>query len=177
MQPTSPIFPSSARGGTPPAPVPVGRAGPVLRALKAARATVRTLDFLSPLADLALRLYVAQVFFQAGLVKIGSWSATLSLFENEYAVPLLPPEAAAVMGTGVELFFPVLLVLGLGTRLAAFVLFVFNIIAVASYPDLGPVGLKDHQVWGLMLLVALLHGPGPLSLDRLIRRYAFKDAR
>src|SRR5881628_931209 len=75
----------------------------------------------APLADLGVRLFVAAVFFQSGLTKIANWSSTLSLFENEYAVPLLPPQVAAFLGTGVELFFPVLLVLGLGTRFAAFV--------------------------------------------------------
>jgi putative oxidoreductase len=130
----------------------------------------RALAFGAPVADLAVRLFVAAVFFQSGLTKIANWSSTVSLFENEYAVPLLPPEIAAFLGTGVELFFPVLLVLGLGTRFAAFVLFVFNIIAVVSYPDLGAAGLKDHQLWGLLLLVTLLHGPGALSLDRLIGR-------
>ena len=59
---------------------------------------------------------------------------------------------------------------GLGSRLSALVLFVFNIVAVVSYPDLGEVGLRDHQVWGLLLLVTLLHGPGKLSLDHLIGR-------
>ena len=85
-------------------------------------------------------------------------------------MPLLPPELAAYMGTFTELFFPVLLVLGLGTRFAAGVLFVFNIIAVISYPDLGEVGLKDHQYWGLLLLIPLLHGPGKISIDHFIRR-------
>ena len=80
------------------------------------------------------------------------------------------------MGTGVELIFPVLLVLGLGSRFAAFVLFVFNIIAVISYPDIGEVGLRDHQMWGLLLVVTLLHGPGALSLDHLIAR-RFKALR
>ena len=130
----------------------------------------RVLGFGAPLADLAVRLFVVVVFFQSGLTKIANWSSTVSLFENEYAVPLLPPQLAAFLGTGVELFFPVLLVLGLGTRFAAFVLFVFNIIAVVSYPDLGAAGLKDHQLWGLLLLVTLLHGPGALSLDRPIGR-------
>lgn len=133
----------------------------------------RGLDRLAPFVDLAVRLYVASVFFMSGLTKIANWSSTVSLFESEYAVPLLPPEVAAYLGTGVELFFPVLLVLGLGTRVAAFVLFVFNIIAVVSYPDLGAIGLKDHQVWGLLLLVTLLHGPGALSLDRWIGRRFF----
>ena len=143
------------------------------RLLELAGLARRGLDKLSPVADLGVRLLVAGVFFQSGLTKIANWTSTVSLFENEYAVPLLPPEVAAFMGTGVELFFPVLLALGLGTRFAAFVLFVFNIVAAASYPDLGAVGLKDHQTWGLLLLVTLLHGPGALSLDRLIGRRIF----
>ena len=143
------------------------------RGVALAHAAVRGLDRLSPAIDLVVRIVVAMAFFKSGLTKIASWPATLSLFENEYAVPLLSPEVAAALGTAVELAFPVLLVLGLGTRLSAFVLFVFNIVAVISYPDLGEVGLRDHQMWGLLLLVTLLHGPGALSLDHLIgRRYA-----
>jgi putative oxidoreductase len=150
----------------------------VSRAIALAARTGRALGRGAPLADLAVRLYVASVFFQSGLTKIASWQSTLSLFENEYAVPLLPPELAAWLGTGVELAFPVLLVLGLGTRFAAFVLFVFNIVAAVSYPDLGAAGLKDHQLWGLLLAVTLLHGPGALSLDRAIGRwFGTVDAR
>ena len=133
-------------------------------------------DWLAGGVLLAVRLWVAKFFFFSGLTKIASWSSTVALFEDEYAVPLLPPELAAFMGTGVELIFPVLLVLGLGSRFAAFVLFVFNIIAVTSYPDLGEVGLRDHQMWGLLLVVTLLHGPGALSLDHLIAR-RFKALR
>jgi len=145
------------------------RQGTFLPAAGAALMRVRRLlDAASPAVDLVVRLPVGSVFFHSGMTKIASWSSTLSLFENEYAVPLLPPHIAAVLGTGVELGFPVLLVLGLGSRFAAFVLFVFNIVAVVSYPDLGEVGLKDHQTWGLLLLVTLLHGPGALSLDRLL---------
>ncbi|CAN7751809.1 DoxX family protein [Variovorax sp. LjRoot84] len=140
------------------------------RAIARLRAASRGLQALSPTVDLAVRLFVASVFFKSGLTKIATWSSTISLFENEYAVPLLPPEVAAFLGTGVELLFPVLLVIGLGTRFSAFVLFVFNIIAVVSYPDLGDVGLRDHQTWGLLLLVTLLHGPGKLSLDYLVAR-------
>lgn len=146
------------------------------RALALGMAGVRLLDRLSPAVDLVIRVFVASVFFKAGLTKIASWSSTVSLFENEYAVPLLPPELAAFLGTGVELIFPVLLVLGLGSRISAFVLFVFNIIAVISYPDIGEVGLRDHQMWGLLLVVTLLHGPGALSLDHLIAR-RFKALR
>ena len=137
----------------------------------AARGIITALEqYLAPVLDLGIRLWLAKVFFLSGLTKILSWDTTLSLFQNEYQVPLLPPEVAAYAGTFTELFFPVLLVLGLGTRFAAGVLFLFNIIAVISYPDLGEVGLKDHLYWGLLLLIPLLHGPGKISIDSLIRR-------
>lgn len=134
------------------------------------RAAARLLDHLAPAFDLLARLYVARVFFKAGLVKIQSWSATLSLFENEYAVPLLPSDVAAYLGTGVELFFPVLLALGLAARPAALVLFVFNIVAVVSYPDISPAGVKDHMLWGALLAMVVFHGAGKWSVDRLIAR-------
>lgn len=159
-------MPSATTSAVPPLRGP----GALARLAALYRRAAAGLDALSPLLDLGIRLFVASVFFKSGLTKIASWSTTLALFENEYAVPLLPPQLAALMGTGVELVFPVLLVLGLGARFSAFVLFVFNIIAVMSYPGLGEVGLKDHQTWGLLLLVTLLHGPGPLSFDHLIGR-------
>lgn len=133
-----------------------------------AKQLYRGLDFLSPVADLAVRLWVANAFFVSGLTKIQTFDSTILLFTYEYQVPLLSPEAAAYMGTFTELFFPVLLALGLAGRFSAFVLFVFNIIAVISYPGLGPAGLEDHQVWAIMLLVTLLHGPGKLSLDHFL---------
>jgi putative oxidoreductase len=135
--------------------------------------SISGLEFVSPVIDLALRAWVAMAFFKSGLTKIESWDSTLFLFANEYHVPLLPPELAAYLGTAAELSLPVLLILGLGGRFAAAALFIFNIIAVISYPDLGEVGLRDHQVWGLMLLVTLLHGPGPLSIDHWLRRWVF----
>jgi putative oxidoreductase len=139
-----------------------------------ARGTVNALEtWLAPLADLAVRLVVGAAFFQSGLTKIQSWDTTLALFENEYSVPLLPPDVAAYAGTFTELFFPVLLILGLGGRFAASVLFVFNLIAVISYADLSEVGLMQHQYWGLLLLVTLFHGPGKISIDHFIRRHFF----
>ena len=134
----------------------------------------KKLDYLAPISILALRLWVAWVFFKSGMLKIGSWDSTMYLFEYEYSVPLLPPEIAAYLGTAAELSLPVLLALGLAGRFGALALFVFNIIAVISYPDLNAAGLRDHQVWGLMLLVPMLHGPGKLSLDYLITKKWFK---
>ncbi len=136
-------------------------------------AALKGLAFLTPVLDLGIRLWVGMVFFSAGMVKIASWQTTLALFENEYTVPLLPPDIAAYLGTGAELILPVFLIIGLGGRFAALAMFVFNIIAVISYPDLGEVGLKDHQYWGLMLLVTLMHGPGKLSLDYFLRKRFF----
>ncbi len=137
---------------------------------------VRGLDFLSPVIDLVIRLWLANVFWKSGLTKIASWESTVALFTYEYHVPLISPEMAAFLGTAVELSMPVLLVLGLGTRFSAAILFVFNIIAVISYPDLNEIGIKDHQYWGLLLLVPLLHGPGKISIDHFLRK-KFMGAR
>jgi putative oxidoreductase len=131
---------------------------------------VAGLELLTPVLDLGIRIFVAAVFLQSGLTKIASWSTTLALFESEYAVPLLPPALAAYLGTAAELGLPVLLLFGLGTRLSALALFVFNIVAVVSYPALSEVGLQNHQYWGLLMLVTIFHGPGKLSLDHLIAR-------
>jgi putative oxidoreductase len=132
--------------------------------------SARIIDALQPLFALVLRLYVARVFFFSGLTKIHDWNITLSLFQNEYHVPLLSPAAAALLGTCAELGLPVLLVLGLGTRFAAAALFVFNIVAATSYPDLSDAGLKDHVLWGALLLVTFFYGPGKLALDEWLKR-------
>jgi len=129
------------------------------------------MERLQPAVDLGLRLWVGGVFFKSGLVKLDSWSTTLTLFENEYHVPLLSPEVAAYLGTAAELTLPVFLVLGLGGRLSALALFAFNAVAVLSYPDLMPAGVEQHQVWGLMLLATIAHGPGAWSLDRCFREW------
>jgi putative oxidoreductase len=128
------------------------------------------IDRLQPLFALALRVYVARVFFFSGLTKLHDWNITLALFQNEYHVPLLPPAVAAVMGTSAELGLPVLLLTGFGTRFAAAALFVFNIVAAISYPDLSAAGLKDHVLWGALLLVLFLYGPGKFSVDHLLGR-------
>jgi putative oxidoreductase len=138
-----------------------------------AKRGITGLDFLQPILDLAIRLWVANVFFKSGLTKIANFDTTVALFENEYQVPLLPPEIAAVFGTGGELFFPVLLALGLGGRFAAVALFVLNAVAVISYPDLSEAGRTEHFYWGFLLLITLFHGPGKLSVDHFIRRAFF----
>ena len=119
---------------------------------------------------LAMRLYLANVFALSGWLKLTRWDSTLALFENEYQVPLLSPYAAAVLGTTAELTLPVLFALGIGSRATALALFMFNAVAVISYPDLSDAGLKDHMLWGALLLVTFFFGPGKWSLDHLLGR-------
>ena len=121
-------------------------------------------DHLQSLWLLFARLWVAKIFFLAGLTKIRDWEVTLLLFTEEYQVPLLPPALAAFMGTAGELVLPVLLVLGLGTRLAALGLFIVNAIAVISYPMTG-VALELHAYWAMLIAALLITGAGHYSLD------------
>lgn len=123
--------------------------------------------------DFGIRLYMADVFFRSGLVKIRNWDGTMYLFENEYNVPLLPPELAAWLGTFGELFFPPILALGLAARFAALSLSIVNVVAVIAFWHVlgeNQAALMSHFYWGLLLLVTLCHGPGALSMDHLIRR-------
>ncbi len=129
---------------------------------------IRGLNSASCLIDFGLRIWVANVFFRSGLASLQDWESTLDLFKYEYKVPFLSPSLAAVLGTGAELIFPFFLVIGLATRLNAAALFVFNLIAVISYPALNEVGLKDHTYWAILLLVIILHGPGKISIDHFI---------
>ena len=134
---------------------------------------VNGLTCLQPPAALLARAYVAQVFFLSGLTKLRDWSVTLFLFQDEYKVPLLPPELAAVLGTAGELVLPVLLVLGLGGRFAALGLSLVNVVAVLSLAEIAPAALQQHITWGVLLAVLALYGAGSWALDTWLRqRYA-----
>lgn len=130
------------------------------------------------LMSLALRLYLGWVFFKSGLAKLADWDSTLQLFTDEYQTPLLSPEVAAVMGTAGELSLPLLLFVGLLARPAALGLFMVNLMAVISYPQLWkfdcPAAINDHKFWGVLLLVLVVFGPGRCALDTLLgkRRHA-----
>jgi putative oxidoreductase len=133
--------------------------------------TLKTADFfLQPLLSLLFRLWLAKIFFYSGLTKIQTWSSTLALFEYEYNVPFLPFELAAWLATGAELLLPCLLVIGLASRFSAAGLFILNLVAAFSYPDISPAGINDHYFWGAMALVVTVFGPGLLSLDHWISR-------
>jgi putative oxidoreductase len=116
---------------------------------------------------LVLRLGVAVVFFRSFLVKMDSWQTTIMLFENEYNVPLLPPVLAAYMATAIEFAAPIMLVLGLGTRIAAAAMFGMTlVIQLFVYPSSWP----DHLLWAGPLLYLIVRGPGAWSFDGLVRR-------
>jgi putative oxidoreductase len=130
----------------------------------------KILDYLGRLPlwviQLGARLAVAGVFWRSGMVKIASWDQTVSLFRDEYQVPILPPEIAATLGTALELTCPVLLFFGLASRLgAAGLLGMTFVIEVFVYPNNWP----EHLTWATLLLIVLTRGPGPVSLDHLIR--------
>ena len=123
--------------------------------------------------DLVVRLYLLKVFFQSGLTKIQSWQSTIDLFAYEYSVPLLPPEVAAYMATAGELILPVLILFGLMTRPAAIGLFILNAVAAYAYAltdFYNFTGMLDHILWGAMILVYVLYGPSPLSIDNLLSK-------
>ncbi len=125
---------------------------------------------LQPVAALAARLYVAQVFFMSGLTKIRDWDTTLALFMDEYKVPVLSPAVAAAMGTAGELVLPVLLAVGIGSRFAALGLSVVNVVAVLSLAEIAPAAFQQHVLWGTLLAGVAIYGPGRFSLDHLMTR-------
>lgn len=117
------------------------------------------------LHQLLFRLAIAGVFLRAGLVKVSSWESTVALFRDEYRVPVVPPEAAAIVASCVEIVCPTLLLLGLATRLAALPLLgMIATIQLFVYPQAWP----EHLVWGSILLLLLTRGAGGLSLDRAL---------
>lgn len=130
------------------------------------------LDHLQSLLALFTRLYVGWVFLKSGYLKISSWETTLSLFKDEYHVPVLPPGLAAVTGTGGELIFSVLLMLGVGGRIPAIGLFAVNAMAVISYAHVlfsegFEAAIGQHYFWAYMLVVLAVYGPGAITVDRL----------
>lgn len=125
----------------------------------------------APVFDLTVRLWIAGVFFMSGRVKIADWESTIYLFEDEYKVPVLPPELAAYIGASFELTMPVLLAVGFASRLAALPLIgiacVIQFVLGASNPDYDHV---EHFYWLFLLAMIVVRGPGVLSVDYFIRQ-------
>jgi putative oxidoreductase len=134
---------------------------------------------------LLARLSIAGLFWRSGQTKIEGFALdpllgrfelgwprlgpfTVDLFRDEYKVPLLSPELAALAAASAEHLFPILLVLGLATRFAALALLAMTaVIQLFVYPDAWPT----HGTWAVSLLYLTARGPGRLSLDhRLLAR-------
>ena len=129
---------------------------------------------MSSLFLLATRLWVSWQFLKSGLLKVQDWDTTLLLFREEYHVPVLPPAVAGVAGATGEILFPVLLIVGLGTRYAALGLSAVNVMAVVSYAHVllaegSEAALAQHVLWGYMLLVLIVFGPGRVSTDAAVQ--------
>ncbi|TEW52528.1 DoxX family protein [Psychromonas algicola] len=127
-------------------------------------------QYIEPLVLLAARLWVANVFWKSGYLKVTTWDSTLYLFKEEYQVPLIPWELAAYLATAAELVLPIFFVLGLLTRPVAIGLFMVNMVAVISYPVLWKGGFYDHQLWGALILMNIMWGAGKISVDHLLTR-------
>jgi len=122
-----------------------------------------------PVSFLALimRIALAAIFIKSGMTKLANFDITISLFQDEYMVPLLPPAVAAVMATITELGCASLILAGLGTRFAALPLLGLTfVIEVFVYPE----NWVEHLTWASMLLFLVTQGAGKLSFDHLIRK-------
>ena len=133
------------------------------------RRLVHNLEWLIPVFDLSVRLYLASIFWSGGMVKLSSWMSTVMLFTMVYDVPVLSPEHAAYLATAIELGGSFLLAIGLGGRWAALSLFGLNIVAALLYGQLSAAALQEAFYWGILFLYFVLHGPGLLSADALLR--------
>lgn len=140
--------------------------------------TVRCASALMPDALLLLvaRLGIASIFFLSGRTKVEGLltitDSTYELFRTDYALPLIPPDIAAVAATVSEHFFSILLVLGLATRFSALALFLMTLtIEIFVYPDAWPT----HLSWAAILLPLMARGGGALSLDLLLARRLAPD--
>lgn len=142
--------------------------------------------FPNSLLALVARFSIAAVFWKSGQTKIQGFAldivngeriwgwprlsdSVVDLFRDEYRLPLLPPDIAAMLAATAEHVFPVLILLGLATRLSAVALLGMTLtIQLFVYPDAYPT----HGTWAAVLLYLMVHGPGKLSIDHWItRRY------
>lgn len=138
----------------------------LIRLLEAGRSLAERIPY--SLIALIARIAVANVFWRSGQTKVEGFhirEATFFLFRDEYKVPLLPPDLEAYLATAAEHVFPVLLVIGLASRLSAVGLFGMTmVIQLFVFPD----GWPEHILWIGLLLLIIARGPGALSLDHLL---------
>ena len=137
------------------------------------RVQTKISELLGPLALLALRLPVAVVFWRSGRTRVEGWDifdiaeSQPFLFEYEFGLPY--PVLMAHVTAIAEHVLPVLLVLGLFTRLGALgMLTMTMVIQLFVYPD---AWLNAHMFWAAILFAVAALGPGKISLDHLLGRW------
>jgi putative oxidoreductase len=114
------------------------------------------------------RLAIAGVFLRAGMQKLAGWETTLALFREEYRVPVLSPELAAIIASATEVGGSTLILLGLATRAATLPFFgMILTIQLFVFPQAWP----EHLIWTTVLLVLLTRGAGVVSIDHLLARW------
>lgn len=120
---------------------------------------------------LAARIFPAAVFWQSGRTKVDGWQVSESaifLFTDEYALPLVNPVLAAHLAAVAEHLFPILLVIGLATRVSALALLGMTaVIQIFVYPGAWPT----HGVWAACFLLLAARGGGWFSLDHILARF------
>ncbi len=121
--------------------------------------------FCAPVLQLIIRLWMANIFWNAGVVKISDWQTTLALFQQEYKVPFIQPDVAAYLAAMTELTCPVLLVLGIATRIATIPMMIMILVIQFTY-----LNSDEHLYWLMLLGTLLCFGPGRLSFDYLLKR-------
>lgn len=126
-------------------------------------------DFFSNFLLLAMRLWVANIFWNSGMVKIADWGNTLALFREEYQVPVIPPEIAAVFAAGFEISCPILLTVGLASRFAVLPLLAMTAVIQFTY-----LQHEQHYYWAFLLFTIMCFGAGKISLDYLIQHKFIK---
>jgi putative oxidoreductase len=154
---------------------------PIGLLLDRASRLVQTIAFPS-LVQLVMRVALAVPFWRSGILKwngFGRLSDTaVTLFTDEFVLHLpggpyhfpAPTVMAFLSGCG-EITFPVLLVLGLGTRFAALGLLFMTLIVELTVPDGWPI----HLTWAAMALGIMAWGPGRISVDHLVRPVFFSQ--
>ena len=134
------------------------------------------------------RFSIAAVFWNSGQTKVQGFAinlvngeftlgwprlsdSVLSLFQDEYKLPFIAPEIAAPMAAAAEHLFPLLILIGLGTRFSALALLGMTlVIQLFVYPG----AYATHGIWAAVLLWLIARGPGALSIDHWLAGRAAK---
>jgi putative oxidoreductase len=144
----------------------IAEIAPLVRSVKSLLA-----QFAAPALDLAIRIWIGLVFFRSGVLKAQDWDSTVFLFQEEYQLPILPPEIAAALGMTTEIAMPVFLFIGLAARLAAVPLIIMTcVIQFVLGATMPAYDSTEHFYWLFLLLSIAVRGPGRFSVDHFIAK-------